>query len=73
MTKFLTNGALKAKTPEWAKWMFRIVFLMTKILTGYIAATNWLTPTQKYEVTLLLTLVIDPFFFGLSKMFGETK
>lgn len=57
-------------TPEWSKWMFRIVYLLTKVLIGYIAATNLFTPSQKYEVTIFLTLVIDPFFFGLSKMFG---
>ncbi|MBW4362609.1 hypothetical protein [Flavobacterium taihuense] len=61
---------LKNTTPLWALWMFRITFLVTKIVVGYIAATNLLSPHAKYEVTLFLTLVVDPFAFGLSKMFG---
>lgn len=57
-------------TPLWAKWFFRIVFLLTKIAVGYIAATNLITPDTKYEITLFLTLVVDPVAFFFSKMFG---
>ena len=63
---------IKKTTPAWALWMFRIVFLVTKIVVGYIAATNLLSPDSKYEVTLFLTLLVDPLAFGLSKMFGVT-
>lgn len=66
---FGTNQ-IKQTTPTWAIWMFRITFLLTKIIVGYIAATNLLSPESKYEVTLFLTLLIDPLAFGLSKMFG---
>lgn len=58
------------ETPVWALWLFRVVFLLTKIIVGYIAATNLLSPDAKYEITLFLTLVIDPLAFGFSKMFG---
>lgn len=68
-TKFGLNQINKT-TPTWALWMFRITFLLTKIVVGYIAATNLLLPDAKYEVTLFLTLVVDPLAFGLSKMFG---
>jgi hypothetical protein len=54
----------------WAIWMFRITFLITKIVIGYVAATNLLSPHSKYELTLILTLLVDPLAFGLSKMFG---
>lgn len=57
-------------TPIWAKWIFRIVFLLTKIVVAYIAATNLISPESKYEITVFLTLVIDPVAYGLSKMFG---
>jgi NhaP-type Na+/H+ or K+/H+ antiporter len=57
-------------TPKWAKWFFRIVFLLTKIIVAYVAATNIISPESKYEITLFLTLVIDPLAFGVSKMFG---
>lgn len=68
-TKFGINQ-LSNSTPVWALWIFRIVFLLTKIIVAYIAATNLFSPELKYEVTLFLTLVVDPFAFGLSKMFG---
>lgn len=57
-------------TPSWAKWFFRIVFLFNKIIMAYIAATNLISPEAKYEITLFLTLVIDPLAYGFSKMFG---
>lgn len=57
-------------TPPWAKWLFRIVFFLNKIVAGYIAATNLISPEAKYEVTLFLVLIIDPFAYGFSKMFG---
>lgn len=59
-------------TPSWAKWFFRIVFLFNKIVMAYIAATNLISPEAKYEITLFLTLVIDPLAYGFSKMFGVT-
>ena len=61
---------VNSTTPLWAKWFFRIVFLFNKIVMAYIAATNLISPEAKYEITLFLTLVIDPLAFGFSKMFG---
>lgn len=69
-TYAFSQKALQTRTPTWAKNMFRITFLITKIVVGYIAATNLLSPDTKYEVTLVLTLVVDPLAWGLSKMFG---
>lgn len=63
---------VNSTTPLWAKWFFRIVFFLNKILAAYIAATNLIDPAAKYEITLFLTLVIDPLAFGFSKMFGIT-
>lgn len=61
---------VSSTTPLWAKWFFRIIFLLTKVIVAYIAATNLISPELKYEITLILTLVIDPLAFGFSKMFG---
>lgn len=63
---------VNSTTPSWAKWFFRIVFLFNKIVMAYIAATNLISPEAKYEITLFLTLVIDPLAYGFSKMFGVT-
>lgn len=65
-----TFGAFSAPNPMWATNMFRIAFLLTTVATGYLAATNLLTPESKYEVTLILKLVIDPLMFGISKLWG---
>ncbi|MBA2648071.1 MAG: hypothetical protein H0U75_00470 [Legionella sp.] len=61
---------LTQKTPTWAKWMFRITFILTTALTAYIASTNLLSQNTKYEITLILKLVIDPIVYGVSKLFG---
>ncbi len=58
------------KTPLWAKWIFRTIFLLTTITISWLAATNILPEEQKYEWTLFLKVVIDPLAYGLSKMFG---
>lgn len=63
-------GAINAPNPKWADWMFRIGFLLTTVLTGYLAATNLLTVEVKYEWTVLLKVVVDPLLWGLSKMWG---
>lgn len=63
-------GAINSPTPQWATWMFRVVFLLTTVASGYLAATNLLSTEAKYEVTLVLKLVVDPLVYGLSKMFG---
>lgn len=57
-------------TPQWSKNMFRIVFALTTGITAYVAATNLLPQEAKYELTLVLKLLVDPLVFGISKMFG---
>lgn len=72
-TKF-GPGQITTQTPMWAKWMFRITFILTTAVTGWVAATNIFPQETKYEITLALKLLIDPVVYGLSKMFGvQTK
>jgi hypothetical protein len=68
-TKFGLNQ-VNTETPMWAKWMFRITFIITTALTAWIAATNLFPQDTKYEITLFLKLMIDPVIFGVSKLFG---
>jgi hypothetical protein len=68
-TKF-GPSQISNETPAWAKWMFRITFIVTTALIGWIAATNLFPQNTKYEITLLLKLLIDPIVYGISKMFG---
>ena len=58
------------KTPLWAKWIFRVVFLITTVTISWLAATDIIPEAQKYEITLFLKVVLDPLAYGLSKMFG---
>lgn len=68
--EFATKKAIMNESPKWARWMFRVTFIVTTAITGYVAATNHFTDSQKYEITLVLKLLIDPIVFGISKMFG---
>lgn len=62
-------GAITASTPQWAKWMFRITLLFTTGLTLWLAGTNLISATNKFEFALILK-VIDGAVYGFSKMFG---
>lgn len=68
-TKFGPNQ-LVSKTPEWAKWMFRITFVLTTSVVAWIAATHLMSIDAKYEITLFLKLIIDPLMYTVSKLFG---
>lgn len=67
----VTFGAITATTPIWAKWMFRGTLIVTSVLTFWIAATNIITESNKFEAVLVLK-AIDLLVFGFSKLFGVT-
>lgn len=67
----VTFGAITATTPAWAKWVFRITFVLTSVFTAWIAATNLVSESWKFE-TILILKVIDGIAFAFSKMFGIT-
>ena len=69
-THAFSTKAFNSPTPTWAKNMFRISYLLTKVVIAWIAVTKIFTTGTQLEVTLFLTLVVDPFIYGLSKMFG---
>lgn len=62
---------IKEKTPLWAKWVFRIVFLLTTIATFVIAFEPAISDLAKIRIGVYLK-GLDMFVFGLSKMFGVT-
>ncbi len=68
---FASKAAFKARTPTWAKNMFRITFVFTSAFTIFMAGTNLFPEDIKYECMLGLK-AIDAVIFGLSKMFGVT-
>ena len=71
-THAFTAKAIMADTPKWAKNMFRITFFLTKAVVAFIAGTNLIDESVKYEISLGLQS-LDVIVFGLSKMFGVEK
>lgn len=65
-------GQIGNDSPRWAKWFFRIYFFTSKAFIGWGAATDVIPKPMMNNITLLITLLIDPVLFGLSKMFGIT-
>lgn len=73
MTDTKTVISFTKKTPEWAKWMFRIVFALTTGIGAYMASSNLFTQEVKYETILVLKVLVDPLVYAISKMFGVSK
>lgn len=69
--EFATKKALNSRTPLWAKNMFRITFVITSAVMIFIAGTQIIEESLKFELVLGLK-TIDAFVLGLSKMFGVT-
>ena len=67
-----TKKAIVSKTPDWAKWTFRIVFAVTGVATFIIASDPSIEDNLKVQIGVYLKGV-DMFVFTLSKMFGVTK
>lgn len=65
--------SFRKDTPEWAKWMFRIVFALTTGIGAYMASSNLFSQEVKYETILVLKLLIDPLVYAISKMFGVSR
>jgi len=68
MAKF-GKAQLKNETPQWAKWMFRVTLVLTTAISIWVAGTNLIDDSIKYEIILLLKC-IDPVVMGFSKLFG---
>ena len=68
-TYAFTAKALESPTPTWAKNMFRITFVLTGAITIFIAGTNSVDESFKYELMLGIKS-LDAVVWGLSKMFG---
>ena len=64
-TAFGTMSALKSETPKWAKWTFRIVFILTAVSTFIIASDDAIPMEWKVRLGVYLK-GLDM----LSKMFG---
>lgn len=63
-------GQINNVTPEMANWIFRGYFILSKAVIGYLAAIHFITPAQIYNITITITLLVDPVMLGFSKLFG---
>lgn len=59
-------------TPLWAKWVFRIVAILTTVALFIIAGDPGISDDTKIRVAVYLK-GLDMAVLGLSKMFGITK
>ena len=62
-------GQIVNETPMWAKWMFRICFLLTSVVAFIIASDPGIPDALKVRIGVYLKAT-DLFVWGLSKMFG---
>lgn len=66
---------LENETPEWANWIFRGYFIISKAMVGYLAG---LTALKELNISILtltvvmltINLLLDPIMYGFSKLFG---
>lgn len=63
-------GQISNEAPEWATWIFRGYFILSKAVLGWLAATHLIPQAALYEVITLITFLLDPLFYGVSKLFG---
>jgi hypothetical protein len=62
--------AITRKTPEWAKWTFRVVFILTTVATFIIASDPAINDALKVRIGVYLK-GLDMLIYGVSKLFGE--
>lgn len=67
-TKF-GPSQLVSTTPQWARWMFRIVFILTTVAAFIIASDPGITDPLKVRIGAYLK-GLDMLVFMFSKMFG---
>ena len=68
-TEFATKQAITSPTPEWAKWVFRIVAIITTVAAFWVAGTTFIVEPIKVEIMLALK-GLDMLVLLLSKAFG---
>jgi hypothetical protein len=61
---------ISAEGPEWASWIFRSYFIISKAVLGWLAYTHLIPQTAMYEVMGIIMFLADPIMLGISKMFG---
>lgn len=58
------------ETPEFANWIFRGYFIISKAAIGWIAAVGLFPTKTQFVVVTTVSLLLDPIMLGFSKLFG---
>lgn len=61
---------ISSEGPEWASWIFRAYFIISKAILGWLAYTHLIPQTAMYELMGIIMFLADPIMLGISKMFG---
>jgi len=69
---FATQKAFASRTPTWAKNMVTITFVITSAFTLFIAGTNLIPESIKYELMLAIKS-LDVIVAGFAKAFGVSE
>ena len=61
--------SIQHPTPSWANWVFRIVFLLNKVVIAIVASDPGIDAETKVRIGLYLS-GLDTFVWGISRTFG---
>lgn len=71
-TEFLTNEAIKSKTPQWLTNIFRATLIITTVVSFWVSGTSIIQEASKTEVVLVLKC-FDMFVWLVCRGSGEVK
>lgn len=57
-------------TPEFANWIFRGYFIISKAFVGWAAAVGLFSVHELFVILTTINLLVDPIMYGFSKLFG---
>lgn len=63
-------GQIANPTPEFANWIFRGYFIISKAFIGWAAAVTLFTTKEQFIIVTTISLLLDPIMLGFSKLFG---
>lgn len=57
-------------SPDWASWIFRGYFIISKAFIGWAAAVTLFSTKEQFIIVTTISLLADPVMLGFSKLFG---
>lgn len=67
--QFGNADAISSPTPKWANYIFRTVLIITTAFTIWLAGTQLIAESAKFELTLVAKIV-DFLAWGIGRLFG---